>query len=111
MRTGGHAYAYTHAIPAFPEYSNSETETLATAIGASAAQFVVAHEYAHALLGHVDSAPLGTLLFTGGGGPEREVYLCESALNAASALRQAQLGVPPPSKARFGLHHPSFFHS
>ncbi|TET44166.1 hypothetical protein E3J62_11120 [candidate division TA06 bacterium] len=42
-------------IPAFPMYATDQKAVLSAVLGAAAAQFVLAHECAHAILGHLEN--------------------------------------------------------
>jgi hypothetical protein len=52
------AYSDSEAIPAFPDYAKDEKTILVVMLHASAMKFVLAHEYSHILLGHVDVEPV-----------------------------------------------------
>ncbi|HEX6716466.1 MAG TPA: M48 family metalloprotease [Pyrinomonadaceae bacterium] len=54
MRYSLTGYIQRKEIPSFPVYLEEPNATLSTVLGMSASRFVLAHEYAHILLGHLD---------------------------------------------------------
>jgi hypothetical protein len=55
------AYIRLKEIPSFPVYMEEPGATLSTVLGMSASRFVLAHEYAHILLGHLEQKPASTV--------------------------------------------------
>jgi hypothetical protein len=49
-----HEYLYSGTVPAFTEYAKDEKSIFVTVLWASSIRFILAHEYSHILLGHVD---------------------------------------------------------
>lgn len=60
MRYSLLAYIQRKEIPSFPVYVEEPAATLITVLGMSASRFVLAHEYAHILLGHLGQDPAST---------------------------------------------------
>jgi hypothetical protein len=52
------AYVRNNELPAFSQYATDQKGILSGLLSAAAARFVIAHEYAHILAGHLDSGAI-----------------------------------------------------
>jgi Peptidase family M48 len=54
MKESLKAYLSSNQLPSFPQYANDIKGHFSSMLGVAAVQFVLAHEYAHILAGHLD---------------------------------------------------------